>query len=60
MTENKLKPGTPEFEAWLLDRATKRAEKLFNTEIPEALADVSSGLIACPRFVKRPRNALRR
>ena len=28
-------PGIPEFEQWLLDRAKERAEKLFNTEIPE-------------------------
>jgi len=46
-TDNK--PGTPEFEAWLLGRAKERAEKLFTTEIPEELADVGSGLIAGPR-----------
>lgn len=49
MTENKPEPGTPEFEAWLLDRAKKRAEKIFTVEIPEELADVGSGLIAGPR-----------
>lgn len=48
MTDSNPKPGTPEFEQWLLDRAKERAEKLFNTEIPADLADVDSGIIAGP------------
>ena len=42
-------PDSPEFEQWLLDRAKKRAERIFTVEIPEELADVGSGLIAGPR-----------
>lgn len=49
MTKSKRpSPDSPEFEQWLLERAKERAEKLFNTEIPEDLADVDSGIIAGP------------
>lgn len=48
MTDGKPDPGTPEFEAWLLDRAKKRAEKIFTVEIPKDLADVDSGIMAGP------------
>lgn len=49
MTDDKPEPGTAEFEQWLLDRAKKRAERIFTVEIPEDLADVDSGIIAGPR-----------
>ena len=48
-TGSNPKPGTPEFEAWLLARAQKWSDELFTTEIPAELADVGSGLIAGPR-----------
>ena len=49
MTKSKRpSPDSAEFEQWLLERAKERAEKLFNTEIPEDLADVDSGIIAGP------------
>lgn len=48
MTESKPGPGTAEFEQWLLDRAKKRAERIFTVEIPEELADVDSGIMAGP------------
>ncbi|GAB2909418.1 hypothetical protein [Rheinheimera gaetbuli] len=50
MTKSKRpSPDSPEFEQWLLERAKERAEKLFNTEIPEELAHVDSGIMAGPR-----------
>ncbi len=45
---NKPSPDSPEFEQWLLERAKERAEKLFNTEIPEDLSGVDSGIMAGP------------
>lgn len=41
-------PDSPEFEQWLLDRAKARAEKLFNTEIPDDLMYVDSGIMVGP------------
>ncbi|MGY5774462.1 hypothetical protein ACXHP8_22530 [Vibrio antiquarius] len=41
--------GTKEFEEWVLERARKRAEALFNTEIPEDLHEVGRGIIAGPQ-----------
>ncbi|GAB58274.1 hypothetical protein [Rheinheimera nanhaiensis] len=48
MTESRPEPGTPEFEQWLLDRAKKRADRIFTVEIPEDLAHVDSGIMAGP------------
>ncbi|MCG3723997.1 hypothetical protein EXA23_16690 [Vibrio cincinnatiensis] len=44
--------GTKEFDEWVLERARKRAEDLFNTEIPEDLHDVGRGMIAGPEKVE--------
>lgn len=35
--------GTPEFDEWLLEKLRKRAEELFNADIPEELQDVGIG-----------------
>lgn len=49
MNDKRPKPGTPEFEEWLLKRAKKRAHELYNADIPEELADkVGSGIMTGP------------
>lgn len=35
--------GTPEFDEWLLEKLRKRAEELFNADIPEECHDVGVG-----------------
>lgn len=41
-------PGTPEFDAWLNERAKQWSEELFSKAMPEDLADVGIGFIAGP------------
>ncbi len=49
MSGKRPDPGTPEFEQWILDRAKKRAEELYNSEVPEELAEkVGSGIMTKP------------
>lgn len=46
MSDERPEPGTPEFEQWILERAKKRAEELYKSEVPEELAEkVGSGIM---------------
>ncbi len=43
MCNDKPPLGTPEFDEWLQKKLKKRADELFNADIPEELHDVGIG-----------------
>ncbi|CCO46325.1 hypothetical protein VIBNISOn1_1740002 [Vibrio nigripulchritudo SOn1] len=54
MANNDDRPleGTSEFDEWALERAKRRAEEIFGTEVPEDLHDIGIGIIAGPKNAK--------
>lgn len=51
MGNNKPPLGTPEFDDWLLKKLEKRADELFNADIPEELQDAGTGRSVGPKKV---------
>ena len=49
MNDEKPRRGTPEFDEWIMQLAIKRAEEIYNTEVPEELLEkIGSGRMTAP------------